>query len=169
MRLRTIVLAVALGLAAWPGALVAQEGPGAAAQPDTVFTQPPLSPAGAFFRSLVLPGWAQAELGHEARGAFYFFAESFSLFMIARTVRRLNHAERTLPEDSDVISSRKQQREDWIALAVFWAFFSAADAWVSVQLFGFEERTELGPKDVALRVDWRDSAFWVGWQIPVGP
>ncbi len=133
MRRGAIVLALALGWAARPGALPAQQAqePGAAALPDTVFSQPPLSPGGAFFRSLVLPGWAQAELGHEARGAFYFFAEAFSLFMVARTVQRLSHAERTLPEDSDVVSSRKQQREDWIALAVFWAFFSAADAWFS--------------------------------------
>ncbi len=165
--MKTALLLLAL---AAPSALAAQEAEAPQrAQADSVFPRPPLSAGGAFFRSLVLPGWAQAELGHEARGAFYFLAESFSLFMIARTQKRLAHAERTLPEDSDIISSRKQQREDWIALAVFWAFFSAADAWVSVQLFGFEERTEMEPERVSLDVRWADSAFQIGWKIPVGP
>ncbi len=108
----------------------------------------------------MLPGWAQAELGHEARGAFYFLAETFSLFMIARTQTRLDHAERNFPEDAGLIDARKQQREDWIALAVFWALFSAADGWVSVQLYGMDERTGLGPPEVTLEVSWR---------IPFGP
>ena len=130
--------------------------PQAAAEPR----KPPVSPGGAFLRSLVLPGWAQAELGHESRGAFYFLAETFSLFMIARTQIRLNHAKRTLPADDDIISSRKQQRQDWIALAVFWGLFSAADGWVSVQLYGFDEATGVKPTE---------TAFSVGWSIPFGP
>lgn len=167
--MKTVAALVLLALAA-PSGVAAQEPEAEPqARPDSVFPRPPLSPGGAFFRSLVLPGWAQAELGHEARGAFYFFAESFSLFMVARTQKRLSHAERTLPEDSGIISSRKQQREDWIALAVFWAFFSAADAWVSVQLFGFEERTETGPEPLSLDVRWDGSAFQIGWRVPVGP
>ena len=122
--------------------------------------RPPLSPGGAFVRSLVLPGWAQAELGHETRGAFYFFAETFSLFMIGRSQIRLDHARRTLEEDSDIISSREQQREDWIALAIFWAFFSAADGWISVQLYGFEDVTQVRPEP---------TAYFIGWKIPFGP
>ncbi len=79
--------------------------------------------------------------------------------MVARSQIRLAHAERTLPEDSPIISSRRQQREDWIALAVFWALFAGADGWISVQLYGFDERTGLGPEGVALSF---------GWEIPVG-
>ncbi len=131
-----------------------------AVQVDLIFPQPPISAWGAFFRSLVIPGWGQAELGAESRGALYFFLESTSILMIARSQTRLAHAERTLPEGSPLIEARKQQREDWIALAVFTALFSAADAWVSVQLFGFEEVTGTGPDDVALIV---------GWKVPLGP
>jgi len=155
--------AIALGLAAsLPAAAVAQEEPvrQEAAPADSFFSKPPLSPGGAFLRSFVLPGWAQAELGAESRGALYFFAESFSLFMVARTQARLSWAERTQPENSPVIESRRQQREDWIALAVFWAFFAAADGWVSVHLYGFDERTGVKPEDIAIGV---------GWQIPIGP
>ena len=154
---------IALGLAAsLPTAAAAQEEPAReeAAPADSFFSKPPLSPGGAFLRSFVLPGWAQAELGAESRGALYFFAEGFSLFMVARTQARLSWAERTQPENSPVIESRRQQREDWIALAVFWAFFAAADGWVSVHLYGFEERTGVQPEDIAIGL---------GWKIPVGP
>ena len=127
---------------------------------DTLFSQPPLSPGGAFFRSLAVPGWAQAELGSPGRGAFYFLMETTSLFMWARTQQRLAHAERNEPEDSPLVAARRQQREDWIALAVFWAFFSAADGWVSVHLYGFEERTGDRPPG-------QEVSFLVGWKIPL--
>jgi hypothetical protein len=155
---------IAIGLAALvPTVAAAQQEPAqeeAAAADSSFFSKPPLSPGGAFLRSFVLPGWAQAELGAESRGALYFFAEGFSLFMVARTQARLSWAERTQPENSAVIASRKQQREDWIALAVFTAFFAAADGWVSVHLYGFEERTGVKPEDIAIGV---------GWRIPIGP
>ncbi|UCC47730.1 MAG: hypothetical protein JSV41_09595 [Gemmatimonadota bacterium] len=164
MTSRVFALALALAVAGPTASLLAQQPEGVSERqgPDTLFTPPPLTPGGAFLRSLVVPGWAQAELGFETRGAFYFLAEGFSLFMVARSQIRLSHAERTVadPETSGLVSARRQQREDWIALAVFWAFFSAADGWVSVHLFGFEERTGLRPEDVAFRV---------GWKIPFGP
>lgn len=155
-------LALALCFALWaPTTLAAQqEGQPAPQGPDSLFPEPPLSPGGAFIRSLVIPGWAQAELGAEARGAFYFFAEAFSLFMVARTQIRLSHAERSLPEDDPLVQGRRQQREDWIAMAVFWSVFAAADGWVSVHLYGFDERTGLDPERVALTVSFK---------IPLGP
>jgi hypothetical protein len=158
---RASVLAIGLAVLV-PTLAAAQEEPGQAeATPaDSIFSKPPLSPGGAFLRSFVLPGWAQAELGAESRGALYFFIESFSLFMVARTQARLSWAERTRPEDSGLVESRKQQREDWIALAVFTAFFAAADGWVSVHLYGFEERTGVAPEDIAIGI---------GWKIPIGP
>ncbi|UCF19108.1 MAG: hypothetical protein JSU87_14440 [Gemmatimonadota bacterium] len=154
----------AVFLLAMPVGLAAQEPepPAPAAQAiDSIFTRPPISGGGAFLRSLAVPGWGQAELGHYGRGAFYFFAESFSLFIVARTQIRLNHAERNLPPESSFVKSRRQQREDWIAMAVFWALFAGADAWISVQLYGFDERTGIGPGG--------ESAYLIGWKIPFGP
>jgi hypothetical protein len=160
-RFAASAIAIALALAFVPEPAAAQEEPAREeAVLDSIFTQPPLSPGGAFLRSLVLPGWAQSELGAESRGALYFFAETFSLFMVARTQVRLDWAERMEPQDPGLIEARKQQREDWIALAVFTAFFAAADGWISVHLFGFDERTGLQPEDVAVGV---------GWKIPLGP
>lgn len=156
----TVALSLLLAAALPRAALAQQQEAAPAERPDSLFPQPPLSPGGAFIRSLVIPGWAQAELGATSRGAFYFFAEAFSLFMVARSQIRLAQAERTEPEGSLVISSRRQQKEDWIALAVFWALFAGADGWISVQLYGFDERTGIGPEEVALEF---------GWKIPLGP
>jgi hypothetical protein len=125
---------------------------------DSAFAQPPISKGGAFFRSFLIPGWAQAELGAEARGAGYFFVWTFSLFMVARTQYRIDHAQRN--DRADLVDARNQQREDWLALAIFTAFFSAADGWISVHLYGFDERTGVRPEGVALGVQFR-------W--PVGP
>jgi hypothetical protein len=130
------------------------------ALPDSTFTGPPISPGGAFLRSLIIPGWAQAKLGAESRGAAYFFAWTFSIFMVARTQYRLDIAKRNEEANPDLVEARTQQREDWIALALFTAFFSGADGWISVHLYGFEEKTGLSPENVA---------FQVGWKIPVGP
>jgi hypothetical protein len=160
MTCRTLLFALAFALLT-PATSAAQQGQEAqAARPDSLFPEPPLSPGGAFLRSLVIPGWAQAELGAESRGAFYFFAEAFSLFMVARTQIRLAHAERSLPSDHPLVESRREQREDWIAMAVFWSLFAAADGWVSVHLYGFDEVTGLEPEQVAIGVRFK---------IAVGP
>jgi hypothetical protein len=160
MRRLTFAFVVLL-LAGVPGTLSAQEEQAAEpAQTDTLFPEAPFSAGGAFWRSVVIPGWAQAELGAESRGAFYFLAEAFSIFMVARSQIRLSHAQRTLSNDNPVTISRRQQREDWAALAVFWALFAGADGWVSVHLYGFDERTGVGPDDVAIGI---------GWKIPFGP
>lgn len=157
MRSRASFLLVALLLAAGPQPAVAQERPAEARRDTLAFPQPPLTPGGAFLRSLVVPGWAQTELGSPARGAFYFLVEAFSVFMIARSQIRLNHTERSDPGNEVLLDARQQQREDWVAIAVFTAFFSAADGFVSVHLWGFDERTGITPEggvtaEVAVRI-----------------
>lgn len=121
---------------------------------------PPISPWGAFWRSLVLPGWGQSELGSHTRGAVYFAAEGTSLWMWVRTQRRLDYARRRVLEDDPLVQSRKQQREDWITLTVFWAFFNAADAWVSAHLYGFEAKP--------IPIPGEPAGLFVGWSLPVG-
>lgn len=123
-----------------PGALAPDSAAGAvaAAIPDTTASSggPPVSPMGAFFRSLVLPGWGQATVGQPVRGAFYFTMEAASLWMLFKTQSKLDAARRV--GDDDLAASRQDQKEDWIVLAVFWALFSGVDAWVSTHLWGFE-------------------------------
>jgi hypothetical protein len=89
----------------------ATQGQNGAAATDSV-PRRPVSPMGAFVRSLVIPGWGQAPQA------------------------KRDAAERAGNED--LINARTEQREDWVALAVFWALFAGVDAWVSAHLWGFE-------------------------------
>ena len=97
---------------------------------------PPVSPMGAFLRSLVLPGWGQAAVNQPVRGAFYFTMEAASLWMLYKTQSKLAAAERA--GDEELAAARKDQKEDWIVMAVFWALFAGVDAWVSTHFWGFE-------------------------------
>lgn len=120
----------------------------------------PISPWGAFARSLAVPGWGQSELDAKTRGAAYFVAETASLWMWVRTQRRLDQARRNHPDDHPLVRARRQQREDWITLTVFWAFFNAADAWVTAHLYGFEAKP--------LPVPGESVVLFVGWSWPTG-
>ena len=97
---------------------------------------PPVTPMGAFFRSLILPGWGQAAVEQPVRGAFYFTMEAASLWMLFKTQSKLDAARRA--GDEDLADARQDQKEDWIVMAVFWALFSGVDAWVSAHLWDFE-------------------------------
>ncbi|MFB6240983.1 MAG: hypothetical protein ABEJ46_05425, partial [Gemmatimonadota bacterium] len=126
-----------------PGAAAAQETTGdtarspvlrSPAQQDTA--GPPVTPLGAFARSLVLPGWGQVAVDRPGRGAFFFGMEAMSVFMVVKTQAKLDAAR--AGGDTALIRARTQQREDWIALSVFWALFSGVDAWVSTQFCDYE-------------------------------
>lgn len=97
---------------------------------------PPIKPMGAFLRSLLVPGWGQASVDQPVRGAFYFTMAAASWWMLFKTDSKLNAAERV--GDEELIASRKEQKEDWIVMVVFWALFSGVDAWVSTHLWSFE-------------------------------
>jgi len=53
--------------------------------------EPPISPGGAFLRSLALPAWGHAAIG-SGRGAFYTVAEAGSIFMLVRLRARVRSA-----------------------------------------------------------------------------
>jgi len=92
VKLRILAL---LLLAAAPAALAAQEptppdtaaGRRPAAQ-DTVERRGP-SPAGAFARSLIVPGWGQLAVGAPVRGGVYFAIAGGSWYGLLRTDARL--------------------------------------------------------------------------------
>ena len=155
------IFMLGLALLAWPAAapLWAQDPPARVAVPDSAAARdsaaavdsagvaeaaddaarrPPVSPLGAFSRSLILPGWGQLEVGRPGRGAFYFAAESVFLFMVFKSHARLTAAREELPLNEERISNRAGQRENWIVLAGFIAFLSGLDAWVSTQFWDFE-------------------------------
>ena len=104
---------------------------------------PPVSAMGAFWRSLVIPGWGQASVDQPTRGAFYFAGQAGIMWMVFKTNSKLQAAKRGMPVDEDLVSSRESQLQDWLVLAGFWALFSGVDAWVSAKMWGFE--TEVRP------------------------
>ena len=138
---------------------------------------PPVSPRGAFLRSLVLPGWGQAYVGATGRGAVYFTMASGSVWMSYVARRQLHDARaqqewlRTAPlpdpdpdpgadlpldQDSEFVQARARHFEDWVALSVFLFFFAGADAYVSAYLADFDERIGVRPgADGALRFEAR--------------
>ena len=149
-----LAAALLLGHVLEPSPLRAQDPPPPAAVADSVSAEatpaadttgrrPPISPLGAFGRSLILPGWGQLEVGRPSRGAFYFAAESVFLFMVFKSDARLSAAKEELPLNEERISNRSGQRENWIVLAGFIAFLSGLDAWVSTQFWDFEP--SIGP------------------------
>jgi hypothetical protein len=115
-----------------------------------------ISPRTAFLRSLVIPGWGQSSIGAPGRGAVYFALESGSLWMVykssqklqeARRLESVRHADGSLPleQTSGLVRARRNEREDWITLSVFWFFFSGADAYVSAHLRDFDTHVEVQP------------------------
>lgn len=182
------VLAVCLG--------VATPAPGAAqAGPDTVAVlQPPgPGPAGAFLRGVLIPGWGHTVSGSLTRGAFYFGVETASIWMLFKTVKKLDAVrsrvdfwetrvtERLMSEgivdpveiataldaDPDVVRTRnlaegrEEQREDWMAVTIFFLLVSGVDAFVSAHLQGFPEPLTVGATHDG-------EGLQVGFRIPVG-
>lgn len=165
---RSEVLAALLAVACLLAAPVRAQDP---VPPDTVAPAPPdpvapadtaqlpdgplHSPTGAFFRSLVLPGWGQAWVGSPGRGGVYFALSSGSVWMLYKSQQKLRQAEdeeewlRRIgrlaeDEESGLVESRSRQVEDWLALSIFLAFFAGADAFVSAYLEDFDERVGIG-------------------------
>jgi hypothetical protein len=127
-----------------------------AAAADTAGRRYRISPRTAFLRSLVLPGWGQSSIGAPGRGAVYFALESGSLWMVYKSNQKLQEAkdlqateraEGLLAADAvhPLVRARRNEREDWITLSVFWLFFSGADAFVAAQLRDFDAHVGVQP------------------------
>jgi len=96
--IRTLLLAAAasglcLAFAAIPA--LAQAVPDSSQVRRGLPAAPPVSPGGAFLRSLALPAWGHAAIG-SGRGAFYTFAEAGSTWMLLRVRSRVSSAREEL-------------------------------------------------------------------------
>ena len=130
-----------------------------------------ISPRTAFLRSLVLPGWGQSSIGAPGRGAVYFGLESASLWMVYKSNQKLQEAKElqrtqreqgliTVDQELGLVRARRNEREDWITLSVFWFFFSGADAFVSAYLRDFDAHVNVAPRP--------DGAAQLQVSIPLG-
>ncbi len=100
---------------------------------DSVRPRPPISPGGAFLRSLVIPGWGQARLGRTLTAGVFVAFEGVAATMVWKSTWHLDFA-RTRGK---FVDSHVQEQQDWIVLLVFNHFFSAAEAFVSANLYDF--------------------------------
>ena len=100
---------------------------------DSVRPRSPISPGGAFVRSLILPGWGQARLGRNVTGGMFLLFEGMAGAMVWKATWQLEWA-RTRDK---FVESHRQEREDWIVLLVFNHLMSGAEAYVSALLFDY--------------------------------
>ena len=152
-RLLLSVVVLAAALLVRP---VAAQVPGPPEAGDSISAEPPFSPRGAFFRSLVLPGWGQAYVGAPGRGAVYFSLATVSLWMsyVARQQLRDARLEQDwlretgrlgADQETEFALARARAFEDWAAFGVFVVFLSGADAYVAAYLVDFDERIGVAP------------------------
>jgi hypothetical protein len=95
---------------------------------------PPISPMGALWRSMLIPGWGQATLGRRVTGAAFMFWEGITVTMTLKAMHQQKYLERT---GSNNVEVKRQEVQDW---AVLWGFnhlISGAEAFVAAMLWDF--------------------------------
>jgi len=102
--------------------------------------EPPISPLGAFGRSLLVPGWGQAVLGRRVTGAFFVFWEGLTLTMTLKASHQLDYFQEVGTEEQ--IEAKKQEIQDWVVLLVFNHLLAGAEAFVSAYLWDFPVELE---------------------------
>ena len=121
--------------------------------------EPPVTPFGAFGRSLLLPGWGQAIMGRRGTGAFFVFWEGITLTMTVKSARQLHYQE-SIGVDPDSLDNKRAEMEDWLVLLIFNHLLAGAEAFVSAHLWDF-------PADLGMQ-KLPGGSFGVGVRIRVG-
>jgi hypothetical protein len=145
------------GAAAWPGGAAAQIPipiPSPQTRPDSLRRDtipvpqfrypPPTPPLAAMGRSLLLPGWGQAVLHRRLTGGVFVFWEGLSLTMALKASDQLHYL-RQIGADSTATSLKKQEVQDWVVVLVFNHLISAAEAFVSAELWDFPGELKAQP------------------------
>lgn len=104
----------------------------AAAAADSV--RRPVSPMGAFWRSLLVPGWGQAALDRKLAAALFIGWEGVTLGMTLKTDVAVGDL---ADAGSALVASKRREREDWIVLLGFNHLLAALEAYVSAHLWDF--------------------------------
>ncbi|NNG17100.1 MAG: hypothetical protein HKM89_11530 [Gemmatimonadales bacterium] len=110
---------------------------------DDTLPRRPVSPMGAFLRSLVLPGWGQAKLDRKLTGGIFIVWEGVTLGMSIKANHELGYLRRI---GSSRVDAKKQEREDWLILLAFNHLFAGLEAYVSAHLWDF-------PGDIRVRAE----------------
>lgn len=107
-----------------------------ARQDSILYGKPPVSPMGALWRSILIPGWGQAKLNRKLTGALFITWEGVTLGMSLKTSHELRYLRKT---KSGSIDAKKQERQDWLVLLGFNHLFAAIEGYVSAHLWDFPE------------------------------
>lgn len=69
---------------------------------------PPIqvSPGGAFLRAVIVPGWGHAAIGSYSRGAFYFGAQTATVYSLIRTRHRLSEVRERVSFREDALRAQ---------------------------------------------------------------
>lgn len=114
-------------------------------QPDTAaipLGARPVSPGGALWRSLLLPGWGQAKLDRRVPAVLFVAFEGVALGMALRANAEYQQAvDANKPNRA---TAKATQREDWLVLLGVNHLIAGVEAYVAAHLWDF-------PGDVGLR------------------
>jgi hypothetical protein len=91
-------------------------------------------------RSLLLPGWGQAVLHRGVTGAVFVFWEGLTLTMTLKASNQLRYMRET---GSEAGEAKAQEVQDWAVLLAFNHLLSAAEAFVSAELWDFPSELKL--------------------------
>jgi hypothetical protein len=90
----------------------------------------------AFFRSLLLPGWGQAELDRKLTAGLFVAWEGVTLGMSIKTWHELDYLRRT---GSARAEDKRREHEDWVVLLGFNHVLAGLEAYVSAHLSDFPD------------------------------
>lgn len=112
---------------------------GPVVQVDTLAVRT-VSPMGAMWRSILIPGWGQSKLGRRLTGGIFVAVEGVAIAMSLKTTHELNYLRRT---SSLRVDTKKREQQDWLILLAFNHLMSALEAYVSAHLWDFPEDLEI--------------------------
>ncbi len=117
----------------------------AATVPDSLAARP-IKPLGAFWRSLLVPGWGQLKVGRKVTAGLFVVTEGITLGMSLKANQDLGYLRR-IGADSAAIAAKVRTREDWYVLLAVNHLLAGLEAFIAAHLLDFpaELRVERAP------------------------
>ncbi len=111
-----------------------------ARQDSILYGKAPVTPMGALWRSILIPGWGQAKLNRKLTGALFVTWEGVTLGMALKSSHELGYLRRT---GSSSVAAKEQERQDWLVLLAFNHLFAAIEGYVSAHLWDFPDDLQM--------------------------
>jgi hypothetical protein len=120
----------------------------------------PVRPFGAFWRSLLVPGWGQLKVGRKMTAGLFVLTEGITVGMSIKANRDLGYLRR-IGADSAAIAAKVRAREDWYVLLAVNHLLAGLEAFIAAQLLDFpaELHVERAPGRV-------DAGFSLPMRLP---